>query len=279
MNLFKTNPCQSINANGKLITFEKPLIMGILNITPDSFFDGGKYNTIGAALAKAKEMVAEKVDIIDIGAYSSRPGASPITTQEEIDRSLPIIERIRSEHPEIMLSIDTFRSEVAEQAVRAGANIINDISGGSLDENMYGTVAKLSVPYILMHMRGNPEKMQSLTCYKDVVNDICTYFGNKISELRSIGVKDIILDPGFGFSKTIDQNYELLKRVDEFHYFGLPILGGISRKSMIYNKLKINPQESLNSTTALNTLLIERGVHILRVHDVKEAKELTDLLF
>lgn len=278
MNLIKTNSCQSINVNGKLISFENPLIMGILNVTPDSFFDGGKHNTEEAAFTKVQQMIADEVDIIDIGAYSTRPGAIAISPQEEVDRALPLISRIRSEYPDLPLSIDTFNAEVAEQAVRAGVNIINDVSGGSLDENMFSTVAKLQVPYILMHMRGNPENMQSMTNYKDIVNDICTYFGNNISTLRALGVKDIILDPGFGFSKTIDQNYELIKRVEEFHYFGLPILGGISRKSMIYKKLGISPKESLNSTSVLNTLLLERGVQILRVHDVKEAKELIRLL-
>lgn len=279
MNVFKTNPCRSINAKGSLISFEKPLIMGILNVTPDSFFDGGQHNTKEAALHRVRSMIADGVDIIDIGAYSSRPGAPLISSQEEIDRAIPIIQSIREEYPNIILSIDTFRADVAEATVKAGIHIINDISGGSLDDNMFDTVARLQVPYILMHMRGTPETMQEFTEYSDIVTDIATYFGEKISQLRSLGVKDIILDPGYGFSKTIDQNYELLKRVDEFHYLELPILGGISRKSMIYKKLGITPQESLTSTIALNTLLLERGVQILRVHDVKEAKELTNLLF
>lgn len=279
MNMFKASSCQSINAKGKLITFEKPLIMGILNVTPDSFFDGGKHNSTDQALLKAKQMQSDGIDIIDIGAYSSRPGAALISSQEEIDRAIPVIELLKQELPDITLSIDTFRADVAEETVKAGVHIINDISGGTIDANMFKTVAKLNVPYILMHMRGTPETMQNFTDYNDIVIDIATYFGEKISELRSLGVKDIILDPGFGFSKTIEQNYELLKRVHEFHYLGLPILGGISRKSMIYKKLGITPQDSLNSTTALNTLLLERGVQILRVHDVKEAKELTNLLF
>lgn len=277
--MFNTNSCQSINANGKLLTFEKPLIMGILNVTPDSFFDGGQHNSIQDALDRAKKMIDEGVDIIDIGAYSSRPGAQLISSQEETDRAIPIIKLLRKEYPETILSIDTFRATVAEAAVTAGVHIINDISGGDIDQDMFETVARLQVPYILMHMRGTPETMQSLTDYVEIVTDISTYFGKKISRLRALGVKDIILDPGFGFAKTIDQNYELLKRIEEFHYFNLPILGGISRKSMIYRKLDITPQESLNATTALNTLLLERGVQILRVHDVKEAKELTNLLF
>lgn len=261
------------------MTFEKPIIMGILNVTPDSFFDGGKHNTLDNALKRAEQMVAEGVDIIDIGAYSSRPGAPLITSQEEIDRAIPIIERIAKDYPGIPMSIDTFRADVATATIRAGAHIINDISGGTLDNAMFATVAELQVPYILMHMRGTPETMQQLTQYEDVVNDVAVFLGKNISALRSLGVKDIILDPGFGFAKTIEQNYELLLRVNELHYHGLPILGGISRKSMIYKKIGISPQESLNSTTALNTLLLDRGVQILRVHDVKEAKQLTKLLF
>ncbi len=279
MKLFSTTPCQTINARGKLLSFKKPLIMGILNMTPDSFFDGGKNKNLEIALSNVKQMIDDGADIIDIGAYSSRPGAPLISSQEEIDRSVPIIKHIRAAYPNITLSIDTFRADVAEATVNAGVDIINDISGGSIDTNMFATVARLQVPYILMHMRGTPETMQSMTTYNDIVTDISTYFGEKISTLRSLGVKDIILDPGYGFSKTVDQNYELLKRVDEFQYLGLPILGGISRKSMIYKKLGITPQESLNATTALNTVLLERGVQILRVHDVKEAKELVHLFF
>lgn len=274
-----THPCQSINAKGKLLNFEKPVIMGILNLTPDSFFDGGLHNQIELAIQKASQLINEGVDILDIGAYSSRPGAPLISSQEEIDRALPTIEALHKLYPDILISIDTFRADVAEAAIKAGAHIINDISGGSLDNDMFATVAKLQVPYILMHMRGTPETMQTLTTYKDVVNDIGIYFGEKISALRSLGVRDIILDPGFGFSKTINQNYELLLRVDELHYHGLPLLGGISRKSMIYKKLGITPQESLNSTIVLNTLLLDKGVQILRVHDVKEAKQIVDLLY
>ena len=274
-----TQPCQSISAKGNLISFEKPLVMGILNLTPDSFFDGGKHNQQEAALKKAEQLIQEGADIIDIGAYSSRPGAPLISSQEEIDRALPTIEKLSALYPKIIMSIDTFRSDVAKAAIDAGAHIINDISGGTLDNDMFQTVADLQVPYILMHMRGTPETMQLMTEYNDVVTDIAEYFGEKIASLRSLGVKDIILDPGYGFAKTIDQNYELLYRVDELHYHGLPILGGISRKSMIYKKLGITPQESLNSTIVLNTLLLDRGVQILRVHDVKEAKQIIELLF
>jgi len=279
MKILKPSPCQSINIKGSLMTFEKPIIMGILNVTPDSFFDGGKHNSLENAIEHAAQMVNDGVDIIDVGAYSSRPGAPMISSQEEIDRAIPIIEALLKEFPQIPLSIDTFRADVAKASIKSGAHIINDISGGLLDEDMFKTVAELQVPYILMHMRGTPETMQQLTDYEDVVNDVAVDLGEKISQLRDLGVKDIILDPGFGFAKTIEQNYELLLRVNELHYHGLPILGGISRKSMIYKKLGITPQESLNATTALNTLLLERGVQILRVHDVKEAKQLIQLLF
>lgn len=279
MKIFQTQPCQSITTNGQLITFQKPQIMGILNLTPDSFFDGGKHNSIDLAVERTKQMITDGVDIVDIGAYSSRPGATLIDSQEEIDRSIPVIERIVKEFPNLHLSIDTFRADVAEEAVKAGVHMINDVSGGTIDENMFATVAKLKVPYILMHMRGVPENMQTLTQYEDIVTDVAEFLGNKIAKLRSLGVKDIILDPGYGFAKTISQNYELLLRVNELHYFGLPILGGISRKSMIYKKIGITPQEALPGTIALNTLLLERGVQILRVHDVKETKQLIDLFY
>ena len=279
MKIFQTQPCQSITTNGQLITFQKPQIMGILNLTPDSFFDGGKHNSIDLAVERTKQMITDGVDIVDIGAYSSRPGATLIDSQEEIDRSIPVIERIVKEFPNLHLSIDTFRADVAEEAVKAGVHMINDVSGGTIDENMFATVAKLKVPYILMHMRGVPENMQTLTQYEDIVTDVAEFLGNKIAKLRSLGVKDIILDPGYGFAKTISQNYELLLRVNELHYFGLPILGGISRKSMIYKKIRITPQEALPGTIALNTLLLERGVQILRVHDVKETKQLIDLFY
>lgn len=275
----KTVDCQSINLKGTLMTFEKPIIMGILNVTPDSFFDGGKHNAFDAALAKATELINQGADIIDIGAYSSRPGAPLISAQEEIDRAIPIIKEINNRFPRTPISIDTFRADVAKEAIEAGAHLINDISGGELDDRMFSTVADLQVPYILMHMRGTPETMQQLTEYNDITEDIAFYFGERISQLRALGVKDIILDPGFGFSKTTQQNYELLHRVNEFHYMGLPLLGGISRKSMIYKKLNITPQESLSATTALNTMLLTKGVQILRVHDVLEAKQLIHLFY
>ena len=279
MKHLQTTPTQTINVGGRLITFEKPLIMGILNVTPDSFYDGGKHHNTDLALAQAERLAMEGADIIDVGAYSSRPGASPVSSHEEVNRALPVISELVKKYPNAILSIDTFRADVAEACIKAGAHIINDISGGTLDKNMFATVARLQVPYILMHMRGTPETMQALTDYDDIVIDVATDLGEKISALRALGVKDIILDPGFGFAKTIEQNYELLHRVDELHYFGLPILGGISRKSMIYKKLNIDPNEALTGTIALNTLLLSKGVQILRVHDVKEARQLVDLLF
>ena len=278
MKMIHTTAAQSINLKGQIMTFDRPIIMGILNVTPDSFFDGGQNNTIEQILIQTRKLLEEGADIIDIGAYSSRPGAALISSQEELDRELPAIAAIVSTFPDAILSIDTFRADVAEACIHAGVHLINDVSGGTIDPLMFETVAKLQVPYILMHMRGIPENMQQLTAYQDIVTDVATYFGQKIAALRKLGVKDIILDPGYGFAKTIEQNYELLHRVDELHYFGLPLLGGISRKSMIYKKLGITPQEALNGTTALHTLLLSKGVQLLRVHDVKEAKQIVDLL-
>lgn len=275
----KTYPTQSIKASGRILTFERPLVMGILNVTPDSFFDGGKHEGINQALSHTTKLIEEGVDIIDIGAYSSRPGAPLISATEELNRALPIIKKLRELHPETLLSIDTFRAEVAQRCVEAGVHIINDISGGTLDKQMFLTVAELQVPYILMHMRGKPETMQQLTQYEDIVEDVGEALAKKIAALRELGVKDIIIDPGFGFAKTVEQSHELLYRIDELHYLGLPILGGISRKSMIYKKLDITPSQSLTGTIAMNTLLLERGVHVLRVHDVKEAKQLIKLLY
>lgn len=253
--------------------------MAILNLTPDSFFDGGKHSSLESAMLHAEKLIAEGADMIDIGAYSSRPGAQEISAQEEMDRAIPFIEAIHQSYPDVILSIDTFRADVAESCVQAGVHIINDISGGTLDENMFDTVARLQVPYILMHMRGTPATMQQMTDYEDIVNDVAESLGHHVSRLRELGVRDIILDPGYGFAKTIDQNYDLLMRVNELHYFGLPILGGISRKSMLYKKIALKPDEVLPGTIALNTLLLERGVQILRVHDVKEAKQLIDIFY
>lgn len=279
MSVFQPVSCQSIKIGSKLMTFERPKVMAILNLTPDSFFDGGKHSSLESAMLHAEKLISEGADMIDIGAYSSRPGAQEISAQEEMDRAIPFIEAIHQSYPDVILSIDTFRADVAESCVQAGVHIINDISGGTLDENMFETVARLQVPYILMHMRGTPATMQQMTDYEDVVNDVAESLGHHVSRLRELGVRDIILDPGYGFAKTIDQNYELLMRVNELHYFGLPILGGISRKSMLYKKIGLKPDEVLSGTIALNTLLLERGVQILRVHDVKEAKQLIDIFY
>ena len=279
MSVFQPVSCQSIKIGSKLMTFETPKVMAILNLTPDSFFDGGKHSSLESAMLHAEKLIAEGADMIDIGAYSSRPGAQEISAQEEMDRAIPFIEAIHQSYPDVILSIDTFRADVAESCVQAGVHIINDISGGTLDENMFETVARLQVPYILMHMRGTPTTMQQMTDYEDVVNDVAESLGHHVSRLRELGVRDIILDPGYGFAKTIDQNYDLLMRVNELHYFGLPILGGISRKSMLYKKIGLKPDEVLPGTIALNTLLLERGVQILRVHDVKEAKQLIDIFY
>lgn len=273
-----TKTAQSIQLSGKLITFDKPLVMGIVNLTSDSFYDGGQYLDEEKSLARIDQLVQEGVDILDIGAYSSRSGADDVSAEEEGERLLPIIKKSKEKFPDIPISIDTFRADVAEKAIQAGADLINDISGGEMDKRMYEVIAKYQVPYIMMHMRGTPKTMQSLTDYNDLLEDIALWFGKRIARLRKLGVKDIILDPGFGFSKTLEQNYELLERIDELHYFNLPLLAGISRKSMIYKKLHIEPAEALTGTIALNTVLITKGVQIIRVHDVKEAKEIITLL-
>jgi len=267
-----------MNAGGRLIDLSVPNVMGILNITPDSFYDGGKHHTVDAALHHADQLLSEGADILDIGAYSSRPGAAPVSPEEEIARLVPVVEAISARFPEAVLSIDTFRADVARAAVAAGAHIINDIAGGTLDPDMFATVAELQTPYILMHMRGTPKTMQQLTDYDDVVEEINLFFGRQIAALRQLGVKDIILDPGFGFAKTLEQNYTILHRIDELHVHGLPILGALSRKSMIYKKLGITPEEALNGTTVLNTILLMKGVRLLRVHDVRAAKEAIKLL-
>ncbi len=267
-----------MNVAGKLIDLSSPKVMGILNITPDSFYDGGRYHSVPAALAQAEQLLTAGADIIDIGAYSSRPGAADVSVAEECDRLLPVIEAVVGRFPEAILSIDTFRAEVARASISAGAHIINDISGGTLDDKMFATVAGLQVPYIVMHMRGTPNTMQQYTDYGDVASEVSLFFGKQIAALRRLGVRDIILDPGFGFAKTLEQNYELLNRLETLHVHGLPILGAISRKSMIYRKLGIKPEDALNGTTVLNTVMLLKGVHILRVHDVKAAKEAIALL-
>lgn len=266
------------NIKGNLLGFDMPKIMGILNVTPDSFYDGGKYSEIKGALKQVGTMMEEGADIIDIGGYSSRPGAAEVSAQEELDRLLPLIEQIVGNFPEAVISVDTFRARVAEEAIRSGAHIINDIGGGNLDEQMFATVAKLKVPYILMHSRGTPKTMQRQTDYRDLIKEILVDLIEKVTLLRALDIKDIIIDPGFGFAKTLDQNYELLNRIEELKILGLPILGALSRKSMIYKFLGNSPMEALNGTTVLNTLLLTKGVNIIRVHDVKAANEVRKLV-
>lgn len=262
-----------INCNGSLIGFETPKVMGILNLTPDSFYDGDRNKTEADYLAHAEKMLFEGATFIDVGAYSSRPGAIDISEEEELQRIVPIVRSLVKTFPEVLLSIDTFRSAVARQCVEAGAAIINDISGGNLDKEMLKTVAELQVPYILMHMRGTPKNMKELNSYDDLLQDILYYFSEKIAEARALGINDLIIDPGFGFSKNIGQNFELMSKLELFKTLDLPLLSGISRKSMIYKTLGITPDDALNGTTILNTVSLLKGAHILRVHDVKEAME------
>ena len=254
------------------------MVMAILNITPDSFFDGGQHDSIEKALAKADEMILAGADIIDIGGYSSRPNAIDISTEEEIARVEPVICAIRKKYPDILLSIDTFRAAVAQRAIDCGVDIVNDISGGKADPQMFDVVAKAQVPYCMMHMKGTPQNMLQQTTYKDLIGDIIQFFVEQITLARKKGVRDIILDPGLGFAKTRAQNFELLHKLPVFNLFELPVLVGLSRKSMIYKTLEIEPEQALNGTTALHTVALLNGANILRVHDVIEAKQVIALL-
>lgn len=264
----------TLQIKGRLITLDKPKIMGILNLTPDSFFTGSRVkNNPDHIISTAKKMVDEGADFLDLGGYSTRPGAEDISVQEEIDRVVPAIEIIRKEFSGILLSVDTFHSRVAKEAVSAGADAINDISAGTLDEAMLPLISSLEVPYICMHMKGNPRNMQTHTNYSDLLGEILNYFAEKVDLFKKLGIKDVIIDPGFGFAKTIEQNFFLLKNLKSFEVFGLPLLVGISRKSMIYKTLQTDASEALNGTTALNMVALMQGANLLRVHDVKEAKE------
>jgi len=255
-----------------------PKVMGIINVTPDSFYRGSRHMQKDSVLEQVEKMKDEGADIIDLGSYSSRPGAEHISEEEEMSRLLPALEQIRKKHPEVILSVDTFRPQVARRVVEDyDVDIINDISGGELGPSMFETVAHLGVPYIMMHMKGTPQNMKERAHYEDMLKEITLYFSSKLDQLRQLGAKDIILDPGFGFGKTIEHNYLLLKRLDELKIFGLPILVGLSRKSMIYKVLDLDPAQSLNGTTVLNTLALFSGANILRVHDVKEAREVIAL--
>ena len=267
----------TINCKGQLIDLSKPKVMGILNVTPNSFFDGGKYKNADEIVAQVQKMLSEGATFIDIGAYSSKPNAEFVSVEEEIDRIVPIVELLVQQFPNILISIDTFRSKVAEACILNGAALINDIAAGKLDDFMLGVVAKYKVPYIMMHMRGTPQTMTTLTQYEDVVKEVLLYFSERIAAARSLGINDLIVDPGFGFAKTLEQNYEVLQKMELLQQLELPILSGVSRKSMIYKVLNTNASESLNGTTALNTVSLLKGANILRVHDVKEAVECVSL--
>lgn len=267
----------TLNCNGKLLNLERPVVMGILNVTPDSFFAGSRTFSEKTVLERAEKLLSEGAAILDIGGYSSRPGALDIPAEEEKKRIVPAIKSLVQEFPDVVISVDTFRADVAEAAIGAGAGIINDISGGSLDGRMFATTATLQVPYILMHMRGTPQTMQTLTDYKDLMPELLSYFAEKTNALRQLDVNDIIIDPGFGFAKTVDQNYEVLQNLEALQMLELPILAGMSRKSMTYKALGIAPEEALNGTTALNMLALTKGAKILRVHDVKEAVQTVKL--
>ncbi|WP_241499027.1 dihydropteroate synthase [Rufibacter ruber] len=262
----------TLNCGGRLVLLQLPAVMGILNLTPDSFYAGSRLSSTEEALQKAGKMLADGATFLDVGGYSTRPNAPEVTEQEELDRVLPIIQALAKEFPEALLSVDTFRAKVAEAAVQHGAHLINDVSGGTLDEAMFETAGRLGVPYILMHMRGTPQTMTSLTEYGNgLVEELVSFFAERITQLRGAGVKDILLDPGFGFAKNVEQNYELLRRLRELQLFELPLLIGLSRKSMTYKPLQVGPEEALTGTIVANTLALLNGADILRVHDVKEA--------
>ena len=268
----------TINCKGKLIDLSSPKVMCISNIIPDSFYDGGTHKNEKAILNHVEQMLNEGVTFIDIGAYSSRPNADHVSEDEELKRIIPIVNLILKTFPKTLLSIDTFRSEVAKQCIEAGACLINDISAGLLDKNMLQTIAQLRVPYIMMHMKGTPQTMQTLTDYDDLVKDILFYFSERIEAARTLGIIDIIIDPGFGFAKTLKQNFELLNKLELFKIIEKPLLAGVSRKSMIYKTLESSAQEALNGTSVLNTIALQKGASILRVHDVKEAMECIKLI-
>lgn len=282
MQKYKTNSSnqkiESIMCGKNSISFDKPLVMGILNLTPDSFFDGGQYIDTASILKRAKQIVKEGADIIDLGAYSTRPGAENIDIEEEWRRMKPAISVIRKELPNAILSIDTFRSELVRRVIAEfGVCIVNDISGGTLDDRMFKTIAELQVPYIMMHIKGTPQTMQSQTDYKDLMGEILEFFKDRVKQLNDLGAKDIIIDPGFGFAKTLEQNYQIMGQLEAFKAIERPLLIGISRKSMIYKLLGGEAQDSLNGTTALNMVALIGGAKILRVHDVKEAVECVKL--
>jgi len=266
-------PAYSINCKGRLLDLSTPVVMGILNVTPDSFYDGGKFTEESAILEKAGELVREGAGIIDIGGASSRPGSAFLTEEEELNRVLPAIRMVREQFPETIISVDTWRGSVAKEAVSAGAEIVNDISAGLLDEALLPTVAELGVPYILMHMKGTPADMQVAPVYENVVTEVLGFLQQRVRTIRDLGIRDIIIDPGFGFGKSVDDNYRLLGDLQAFHITGCPVLVGLSRKSMISKVLKTSNKDSLTGTIALNTIALMNGASILRVHDAGAARE------
>ena len=268
----------TINCKGNLLDLSTPKVMGIINITPDSFYDGGKYKDETEIIAQVEIMLANGASFIDIGAYSSRPGAKYVDESEELARIIPIVKLLLKTFPNVLISIDTFRSRVADECLALGAAIINDISAGNLDPKMMEIVGKHRAPYIMMHMKGTPSTMQAMSNYENLLGEILYYFSEKVALARAAGINDIIIDPGFGFAKTLEQNYEILKKFNLLHAMDLPILTGISRKSMIYRLLETNPKNALNGSTALHMYALARGSQILRVHDVKEAMECIQLL-
>ena len=267
----------TINCKGQLIDLSTPKIMGILNVTPNSFYDGGKFTLSENGLSQVGKMLDEGATFIDIGAYSSKPNSEFVSEEEERNRILPVVQGILNQFPDALLSIDTFRSGIAAVCIENGAAIINDISAGNLDEKMMEVVAKYNVPYIMMHLRGTPQTMQSQTNYENIIKEMLFYFSEKVNKARSLGINDLIIDPGFGFAKTLEQNYEVLQNFERFKILDLPLLAGISRKSMVYKPLGLTANEALNGTTVLNTIAVSKGANILRVHDVKEAVECVTL--
>lgn len=274
--LFPTN--KTLNCRGELIDLSQPKVMGIINVTPNSFYAGSRQMDLNSVLKQAEKMLAEGATFLDVGGYSSRPGAEDVSMEEESQRVLPAIKTIANQFPKAFISVDTFRSSIAKQAVDVGACMVNDISGGELDKQMFSTIAELQVPYVLMHMRGTPQTMTQHTDYEDLIKDIMDYFHPKVYQLRLMGVKDCIVDVGFGFSKTVEQNFKLLNALDYFKMLEKPLLVGLSRKSMIWRTLKTDAEHALNGTTTLHTIALIKGASILRVHDVKEAVETIELV-
>jgi len=267
----------TLNCKGRLLVIEKPVVMGILNITPDSFYSGSRVQQLDEILSKAEQMINEGAAILDIGGQSTKPGSDRLSAEEELQRVLSAIQQIKEKFPDTFISIDTYHSTVAKEAVAVGADMVNDISAGEMDKQMISTVAALHVPYIAMHMKGTPETMQQKPAYEDVAKEVVDYFIQKLNECKQAGITDSIIDPGFGFGKTIQHNFQLLKKLEAFQIFYVPVLAGLSRKSTIWKTLNTTPEEALNGTTVLNTIALRKGASILRAHDVKEAVEAIQL--